>query len=416
MKNFKNYRLFIGLLVFVYIVSVACGSEIPATLEATSQPTPTATINPLANLPTPDANLTYEEIHKKYESGNSSSREALQKEIKGVRIRWFGKVTGGDKDSYYVHIGENSWTLHLKCPGYSDAMDNKYIIFEATIDEIFDFFGASLFLEDGVILETLDQAPTLTPTMIPPTSSPTPSSTPTVTETQPPTPTSTPEPVAQFTLSKNANIRSGPGTEYLVVSGGKAGDLLAVYGKNPDGKWLLIDPVKYWWVAVSLGTLDKQIDSMPLAPTAEPTLTPTMTLTPTLRPTRTPVPTATLIPTRTPVPAVSLDTIYNNYQSMTALQFKEYTAKIVGKPIRETVVVGNVDENGRVIVSGDWSPWLFNVSEFCVIVSGVPHDVGISITGGEKVDLEATINRIVGDYNYFYNCENTLVLYYVSIK
>jgi len=101
---------------------------------------------------------------------------------------------------------------------------------------------------------------------------------------------------------------------------------------------------------------------------------------------------------------------------MTGLQFSEYKKKIVGKLVRQTVEVGNVDEKGRVSVGGPWSPWLFNVSDFCVTVTGVPREVGLKLSGGETVKLEARVQGIVGDYNYFINCENTLILNYISFN
>lgn len=101
---------------------------------------------------------------------------------------------------------------------------------------------------------------------------------------------------------------------------------------------------------------------------------------------------------------------------MTVLQFEEYKKHIAGRPVRQVVKIGNVDENGRVILSGDWTPFIFNFSEFCVIVTGVPRDIALSLEGGEQAYLEASINGIVGDYNYFFNCENTLLLTYKSIE
>jgi hypothetical protein len=239
--------------------------------------------------------------------------------------------------------------------------------------------------------------------------------TPTLIPTNTPAPTSTPTPAAGFILDKNANIRSGPGQEFIVVAGAVAGDTLSVFGKNADGTWLLIDPVKYLWISASLGKLDQTIDLIPLAQTPAPTLPPAITLTPFPTITRTPIPSKTPVPSRTPIPAVLIIDIYNNFQTMTALQFREYTAQIAGRSVRERIVVANVDENGRVNVKGPWYDNLFNIYEFCVVVSGVPNNIAIGLNGGDNVYLEATINGIVGDYNYYYNCENTVVLYYVSI-
>ena len=101
---------------------------------------------------------------------------------------------------------------------------------------------------------------------------------------------------------------------------------------------------------------------------------------------------------------------------MTALQFKEYKQEIAGKPVRQTVEVGNVQDDGKLTLHGDWSPFIFNVSDFCVVVTGVPKDLAIQLDGGDTLYLKAQINGIVGDYNYYFNCENTLVLNYRSAQ
>lgn len=101
---------------------------------------------------------------------------------------------------------------------------------------------------------------------------------------------------------------------------------------------------------------------------------------------------------------------------MTALQFKEYVQEIAGKPVRQEVKIGNVEEDGKISLVGPWSPILFNIAELCVIITGAPKDVALSLSGGDKVQLEALINGIVGDYNYYNNCENVLLLTYKKIE
>lgn len=101
---------------------------------------------------------------------------------------------------------------------------------------------------------------------------------------------------------------------------------------------------------------------------------------------------------------------------MTELQFKEYKNTLVGKPVREKVKISNVSDDGKVTLSGKWSPFLINFSDFGVVVLGVPHDTAITLNGGDEFYLEATIDRIVGDYNYFINRENVLVLRYKLIE
>lgn len=147
-----------------------------------------------------------------------------------------------------------------------------------------------------------------------------------------------------------------------------------------------------------------------------PTNTPTLTRTPTPTKTSTPTKTPTSTPTRTPspTPALTLIEIYDNFQTMTAFQFEDYKKNIIGKKVIDIVQIGNVSEDGKVALSGPWSPLIFNISDFCVVITSVPKDVALLFSGGQIILLEATINGIVGDYNYYINCENTLLLTYIK--
>ena len=224
------------------------------------------------------------------------------------------------------------------------------------------------------------------------------------TETLIPTATYTSTPAVWLELKSNANIRTGPGTEYQPTAVMKAGERLPAYMVNSDKTWFLINTENYLWVNISVANIEGDINSLPAAPTPLPTSTHTAT------------PTITPVPSTTPVPAMSLNLIYRNLEEMTALQFKEFKNSIVGKPVRENVTVGNVQDDGKVTISGPWSPILFKISEFCVVVAGVPKDLAISLDGGDEIFLDAKIDRIVDDYNYYNNCENTLVLVYQSIE
>ena len=210
--------------------------------------------------------------------------------------------------------------------------------------------------------------------------------------------TKTPTLVYQAISKVNSNVRSGPGLDFPVLKVLKAGEEFNIYGRTEDSAWLLIDPKEQLWINNSVITVDIPLDSFSIAPTITPTLSPTPTNT------LTPKPTATL------VPAVSILEIYNNLEQMTELQFKEYKNTLVGKPVREKVKVASVQDDGKVTLSGKWSPFIINIADFGVVVLGVPHDIAIQLNGGDEVYLEAKIDRIVGDYNYFINRENVLVL------
>jgi hypothetical protein len=163
-----------------------------------------------------------------------------------------------------------------------------------------------------------------------------------------------------------------------------------------------VDQSEPAWVFAGVATADIAITMLPLGPTLAPTST------------KTPIPSPTPRPSPTLVPAIQIDTIYTFFQSMTELQFKAYKQKIAGKPVRETVKVGNVSDRGVVSLSGDWSPYIINWSDFCVVLTGMPKDKLMALYGGEEFAVEATIDGIVGNNNYYINCENTLVLKYVK--
>lgn len=123
------------------------------------------------------------------------------------------------------------------------------------------------------------------------TAIPTSTDIPTSTLTSSPTSTNilptTVTPNASFTVLRNANIRSGPGTDFTIVDGVSSGEELLVYGKNETGTWLLIDNLNSYWISVIVGTLSDPIETIPIAPTTTPTSAPTSTH----APSRTPSPT-----------------------------------------------------------------------------------------------------------------------------
>jgi hypothetical protein len=123
---------------------------------------------------------------------------------------------------------------------------------------------------------------------------------------QAPTDTPTPEPsptpaVAQAVLTTQANIRSGPGTEYSLLGTSNPGDQFRITGKNPAGTWWEIDyNGRTGWVfgelvAVTGGegvAVAANIPAAPVVPTAPPP--------PPAAPTNTPAPAE---PAPTPAPA-----------------------------------------------------------------------------------------------------------------
>jgi uncharacterized protein YgiM (DUF1202 family) len=118
-----------------------------------------------------------------------------------------------------------------------------------------------------------------TPTPVPPTAPPA---------------TATPE-SAMLTANVNANVRSGPGTNYPVVGGLLEGESALVTGRNADGSWWQISlPSQSGWIANSIVTTNAQAASAPVVSAPPPPATNTP-----LPPTATPTPAG---PTDTPIP------------------------------------------------------------------------------------------------------------------
>ena len=140
-------------------------------------------------------------------------------------------------------------------------------------------------------------------------------STPTATSTSTPMTTNTPA-LPAFRLTRDADLRGGPGDDYPLVGQIAAGEVVTVIGRDAAGAWFNVQ----WddgrgWLPRDAGELTDAAGAtrIPVAgtmpPTAtRPTETPTLTLTatPSATPTRTPSPTATPSPsptaTRPPLP------------------------------------------------------------------------------------------------------------------
>jgi hypothetical protein len=237
------------------------------------------------------------------------------------------------------------------------------------------------------------------------------------TSTKAPTFTPTPGPVGFGIVSANgANLRSGPEQAYTLAGNARQGDKLPIYAQTEDGSWFQVDWNGSEWIASNLVKISDTIRKIPTIPTSTPTPTFTSTPTNTSIPTKTPKPIQTPRPSATLPPPVNLNFIYNNFETMTTLQFQEFKKEIAGEQVRQSVEVANVQDDGKVSLQGPWSPFIINISDYCVVVTGVPKDFALTLNGGDTFYLEATINGIVGNYGYYFNCKNTLVLNYRSAK
>jgi hypothetical protein len=98
------------------------------------------------------------------------------------------------------------------------------------------------------------------------TVTPIPSTTPvgTATLTAEPTISASPTPFSLLTVSRNANIRSGPGTEFPVAGSAREGESLPVYGRSENG-WYQVDPSGEMWIGGSLVTVQVSPSDIPFA-------------------------------------------------------------------------------------------------------------------------------------------------------
>lgn len=138
-----------------------------------------------------------------------------------------------------------------------------------------ELIGEATQSQNGGSQEASLLAENVTPTM---TETPKPSETPTTTPTT--TPTATPG--IFVTVLQTANLRSGPGSDFPVVSSASQGEELLVIGRNNDGSWLQVIKDGPVWIWGQLIGSSEDLDSVPIPPTPTPTDTPTHTPTPNL--------------------------------------------------------------------------------------------------------------------------------------
>jgi uncharacterized protein YraI len=137
-------------------------------------------------------------------------------------------------------------------------------------------------------------APSLTPGV----ATPEPGSTPTIpAATQPPATATSASPLV--TANLDANVRSGPGTNYSIVGGLAEGESALVTGRNAGTSWWQISyEGRSAWIANSVVTANTLAFNAPVVEAPPPPATNTP-----LPPTATSLPTATSGPTATPVPS-----------------------------------------------------------------------------------------------------------------
>lgn len=68
------------------------------------------------------------------------------------------------------------------------------------------------------------------------------------------------------TISSNVNVRSGPGTDYAVITGLSSETMVQVFGRNATGDWLRIAMMdrNVGWVHSNFAILDGAVDDLPV--------------------------------------------------------------------------------------------------------------------------------------------------------
>jgi hypothetical protein len=114
----------------------------------------------------------------------------------------------------------------------------------------------------------------------------------------------TPTPLApSITLAQSSNLRAGPGTNYPVVGGTHAGDVLIILARDTAGDWW---QVPGGWVFAGLGQANVPAARVPVATNIPPA--PTAIRTPSPAPPATPTRQSAVISTALPAPA-QVDTV-----------------------------------------------------------------------------------------------------------
>ncbi len=151
---------------------------------------------------------------------------------------------------------------------------------------------------DSLLPPTPTASLTPTPPPVPPTETVTPGPSATPTETPVPTPTETVTPTSTPTAfvrvsTQRANVRTGPGLDYPVVTQLLAGTEVTLVGRTPKGDWVQICCVngESVWIADSVVQVINDVIQLslvvtgpPPTPTETPTVTPTPTATPIIYP------------------------------------------------------------------------------------------------------------------------------------
>jgi uncharacterized protein YgiM (DUF1202 family) len=150
---------------------------------------------------------------------------------------------------------------------------------------------ANPLIATDALIAQLQARPTPTPTTVLTTTGVT---TPTVAPILVPTPTPVPQ-VILPTVTTNANLRAGPGTQFALLGGTIAGQTINIVARNEAGDWFLLD--NGGWVAAFLVANPPALATLPISGADQVTPTTPVTTTPPLTTTAAVTPTAVITTT-----------------------------------------------------------------------------------------------------------------------
>lgn len=170
-----------------------------------------------------------------------------------------------NKDGFILIIkSSDAWGIAFDSSKQGKTFDASITVLKTNPYSPFrDIFASSAVTPQPTAQPTATLQKTVSPI-------PTPQNTASATATPVPTETIS-NTAASGIVNRDANLRSGPGTNHKIVGGVKAGQEIIVASFNPDGSWLQLDNGA--WIAAFLVDLDQQNQSVQKI--AEPSPTPT---------------------------------------------------------------------------------------------------------------------------------------------
>ena len=112
MKIVRTPKIFLPVFIIAGMMSVILACVSSGTPSANKAPTPTATRENVKV----NTELSFQEIETQYDSLNDDDFDAYIEGLRGTRIHWIGKVTGGDKETLIMDVGQKTFRSVLGQP------------------------------------------------------------------------------------------------------------------------------------------------------------------------------------------------------------------------------------------------------------------------------------------------------------